>query len=194
MLANPSPKFKGVVLRHLGPWLVRTFSREVVDRAVAAVPPESRRGLDPSLPDLGALAATWYDARVYQTVFDVCLAARPDLDRGVLARDAAEAILGQTLHGIYSGLFRLMATPALYARYAQKMWDTHYDTGKVVIEHSSPVVAHHRVEGWAGHHDFVCALNRQSGAVVYSMMGLRGVVLEGETCAPPTCSSTYRWR
>jgi len=192
-LPDGAPRFKGVVLRELAPWLVRSFSYAVVQRAFATLPAGLASGLDPTRPDFGALAGTWYDARIYKIVLDVVLASKPGVSRKALAREAAESMLGTTLRGIYSGLFRLMATPALYARYAQKMWDTHYDTGTVAIGHASATEARHEVRGWAGHHPFVCELNRQSGAVVYELMGVRDVRIIAESCSPPACTSTYRW-
>lgn len=187
------PKFKGVVLRELSPWLEQTFSEEERRQAFAAVPPALLADLDPARPDFGALASAWYDARIYEAMFDVLLGFRPDVDRKALARSAGQTILGTTLRGIYGGLFRLMATPALYARYVQKMWDTHYDTGTVTIEHESPTVALHRVRGWAGHHHFACEINRQSGAVVYAMMGVKNVRIVRESCSRASCMSVYAW-
>jgi hypothetical protein len=164
-----------------------------VDAAFASLPAELSRGLDPSMPNFGALQATWYDARIYQLLLDALLATQPDVDRVSLARDAGRTLLDQTLHGIYAKLFQLMATPSLYARYVQKMWDMHYDTGKVTIVHRAPNVAVNQVYGWAGHHPFACAINRQSGAVVYSKMGLKNVRIESERCTPPLCESVYAW-
>ena len=181
------------MFRELGPWMVRRFGKGPVAEAFASLPVELSRGLDPSLPAFGALPATWYDARIYQHVFDVLLAGRSELDQVSLARDAARTVLDQTLHGIYAKLFQLMASPSLYARYAQKMWDTHYDTGKITIAHRAPNVAAHQVSGWAGHHPFVCAINRQSGVVVYSKMGLENVRFESDRCSPPVCESVYAW-
>jgi hypothetical protein len=181
------------VFRELAPWMIRRFGAPAVRDAFATLPKDLAKGFDVNLPALGALPSTWYDARVYQITLDALLDGQPHLERVALARDAARSVLEQTLRGIYAKLFALMASPPLYARYAQKMWDTHYDTGKVTIEHTSPSVAFHRVRGWAGHHPFVCAVNRQSGAIVYQMMELRNVRIERESCAPPVCEAVYAW-
>jgi hypothetical protein len=189
----PAARFKGTTLVHLAPWVRATFPRDVVERAFHTLPAELRAALDPTRPDFGALPSAWYDARVYAHVFDQLLADVPARKHPPLARAAAESILKRTLRGIYAKLFGLMATPALYARYAQKMWDTHYDSGRVEIVHLAPSVAHHKVIGWTGHHPFVCTMNRQSGAIVYEMMGVGRVSIRRERCAYPTCEAVYDW-
>lgn len=189
----PAARFKGTTLAHLAPWVRATFSVETIDQAFQGLPPELRATLDPTRPDFGALPSAWYDARIYAHVFDRLLADVPPREHPALARAAAGSILKRTLRGIYRRLFALMATPALYARYAQKMWDTHYDTGRVEIVHLAPRIAHHKVIGWTGHHPFVCQMNRQSGAIVYEMMGVGAVRIERERCAYPTCEAVYDW-
>ncbi len=185
--------FKGAVLKELGPWLQRVFGSDAVRRAFDAVPEDLRRGLDVSAAGFGALPSGWYDARLYQTLFDSLIEHQSGRDRTALAEDAARVVLGETLQGIYKRLFALMATPPLYARYAQKMWDTHYDTGEVTIEHEAPMVARHTVSRWAGHHPFACAVNRASGRVIYEMMGQKNVRILRERCSPPVCEALYSW-
>jgi hypothetical protein len=186
-------RFKGNTLRYLAPWMLAKFGQPAVRRAFDTLPAELKAGLDAAQPSFGMLASTWYDARIYQKMFDELLASTPRAEYAALARDAGHFVLSQTLRGVYAKLFSLMATPSLYARYSQKMWNTHYDTGIVTIRHIEPTVAVHRVDGWTGHHDFVCAINRQSGVVVYEMMGLSDVRILRERCAPPSCESTYAW-
>jgi hypothetical protein len=188
-----SGRFKGNTLRYLAPWMLAKFGDPALRRAFETLPVELKAGLDVGKPSFGMLASTWYDARIYQHMFDELLAATPKGEYATLARDAGRFVLSQTLRGVYAKLFSLMATPALYARYSQKMWNTHYDTGVVTIRHVEPTVAVHRVDGWAGHHDFVCAINRQSGVIVYEMMGLHDVRIGRERCSPPSCESTYSW-
>lgn len=185
--------FKGVVLRELVPWLHLRFGEAAVGLAFASLPPDLQAGLDLSASNLGALPSAWYDARIYQHVLDALLAASPPTEHPELAREAGKTLVEQTFRGIYAKLFRLMATPPLYARYVQKIWDMHYDTGKVTIEHLTPSRALNRVEGWMGHHPFACAVNRQSGAIVYGLMGLKNVTILHERCAWPTCEALYSW-
>ena len=177
-----------MLLRQLEPWIRMRFTSEAIGRALESLPE-----LDASRPDFGALASTWYDERTYGTLLDLLLSTRPELDRNALAREAAESILRTPARGTTSGIFTLMATPALYARYAQRTWDTSHDTGTVSIEHVSPCVARHRVRGWQGHHDFACELNRQSSAVIYERMGLVGVEILSHSCTPSVCQTTYKW-
>jgi hypothetical protein len=172
---------------------MRRFGDAAVREAFASLPSELKLGLDAGAPNFGALPSTWYDARIYHHLLEKILPTQSDLERDALAREAARAVLDETLNGIYAKLFQLMATPPLYARYAQKMWDTHYDTGTVTVEHQTPTLVRHRVRGWAGHHPFVCAVNRQSGAILYSKMGLKNVSIESQRCAPPVCESVYAW-
>lgn len=187
-------RFKGTTLQHLAPWVRSRFDEITIERAFRTLPPELRATLDSTRADFGALPSAWYDARVYMHVFDTLLSEVPAREHQELARAAAKAILDRTLRGIYRKLFSLMATPSLYARYAQKMWDTHYDTGRVEIVHLSPCVAHHRVIGWTGHHPFVCTMNRESGAIVYEMMGVGPVTMREQRCAyPPECAAVYAW-
>ncbi len=178
----------------MGPWLHRRFGPETIARVFGSLPEELRSDLDPSSSSLGALASSWYDARIYHHVFDALLENVPPEEHASLARDAARMVLEHTLRGIYAKLFRLMATPPLYARYVQKIWDMHYDTGEVTIEHLSPSRALHRVQGWTGHHPFACVVNRQSGAIVYAMMGMPHVRIEHEKCAWPICEAVYSWK
>ncbi len=192
---NPpaAARFKGAVLKEISPWLFRTFGASAVHQAFDSLPAELSRGLNFSAPHFGALTSAWYDALTYHHMLDALLALQPDVNRTNLARDAARTVLNQTLRGIYGKLFGLMATPPLYARYVQKLWDMHYDTGTVTIVHKAPNFTAHTVEGWAGHHPFVCEMNRQSGAIVYAMMGLKNVRIQQQRCATPRCEAVYLW-
>jgi len=190
--AHPA-RFKGTTLIHLAPWIRETFTRTAITHAFDSLPAELAAHFDRERPDFGALPSAWYDSRVYTHIFDTLLPTLRNKNESQLAHDAAETVLNQTLRGIYKKLFSMMASPTLYARYAQKMWDTHYDTGVVEVDQRSPTVAHHRVRDWAGHHPFVCAINRQSGAFVYRMMGLSNVQIDSERCASLSCESVYSW-
>lgn len=185
--------FKGNTLRYLAPWMISTFGADPVEKAFRTIPSELRPGLDAGKPAFGTLASTWYDSRIYQSMLDQLLVSTPKSEYPALARDAGRYVLSQTLRGVYAKLFGLMATPTLYARYSQKMWDTHYDTGTVTIRHLAPNVAVHRVVGWTGHHEFICNINRQSGVIVYEMMNLENVRIDDERCAPPICEARYSW-
>jgi len=184
---------KGTAIREIFPWLERQFGPAAVLAAVEAVPGDITPGLDVRSPHFGALSSTWYDARIYQTVLDHLLDGVKQEALPALAHDAARSWVEQTMHGVYAKLFRMMATPALYERYVQRMWDTYYDTGTVQVRHLAPNVALHEVRNWAGHHPFVCRMNRFGGVCIYSMMGLKNVRIAHESCAPPLCSATYTW-
>ncbi len=196
-MANSQPArgahFKGIVLREIVPWLDRRFGEPAVRQAFASLPAQLKTNLDLTASSLGALPSAWYDARIYQHVLDTLLSTTPATEHLELAREAGKTIVEQTFKGIYAKLFRLMASPPLYARYVQKIWDMHYDTGKVTIEQLTSSRALNRVEGWMGHHAFACAVNRQSGAVVYGLMGLSNVQIVHERCAWPTCEALYTW-
>jgi hypothetical protein len=189
----PGAHFKGIVLRELAPWLHRRFGAEAVQRAFESLPEELKNGLDLSSSNFGALPSVWYDARIYQHVLDALLVTQPPTEHLQLAREAASTVIEHTFRGIYAKLFRLMATPPLYARYVQKIWDMHYDTGRVAIEQLTPNRAMHRVHDWMGHHPFACLVNRQSGVFVYGHMGLENVSVAHERCAWPTCEALYTW-
>ena len=193
--SRPAPAgcFKGVVLRELAPWLHRRFGTAVVCRAFESLPAELKANLDLSSSTFGALPSTWYDAGIYRHVLDVLMESQPATEHVTLALEAAKTVVEHTIRGIYAKLFRMMATPPLYARYVQKLWDMHYDSGTVSVEHLSSNKALHRVQGWLGHHPFACLINRQSGVIVYSSMGMANVYIEQERCAWPICEATYAW-
>ena len=79
MRSSTAPRFKGVVLRQLAPWVTRRFSPGDIQRSLASLPDGIGVGLDASRPDFGALASTWYDARIYQVMLDALLARAEDI-------------------------------------------------------------------------------------------------------------------
>jgi len=163
--------------------------------AFAAAGDRVQDPLERDSPLLGVLANAWYSSSTVHALLDELTRGLGPEERVKLADRASEAVMAATLHGIYKALFRLMATPERYAKYAPRLWTTYYDSGTVTI-----VLSGNRAEStirhWSAHHPFMCELNRGAARAIYRAMGCKNVHVERIACVEsgaPECRFATTW-
>ena len=172
------------------------YGTERVHSAVMSIPIELRHPLSVSLPTLGVLPSTWYAADTVHALLDALLSGVGSDARRRMAADISKAIMDATLKGVYRALFRVVATPERYARYASRLWTAYYDTGDFRIEMPNPKTAVATVRNWPSHHGFICELNRGAAEAIYTAMGLKNVVTTRAACidgGAQACRFVSRW-
>jgi hypothetical protein len=188
--------YKGAAVREFLAWFEETFGREAIRSALRRLPPGQARLFDQTREHYGVLHAGWYPASAFNALLDNALERVPAVTQASLAEAAAEAAAGRTLRGIYGNLLRLLGTPALYAKHAQKVWDTYHNGGRLVVALDGDGRAISSVSRWSGHHPFLCRVMGEAGALVFSSMNLRDVRSVRLSCVADgarACSFLTTW-
>jgi hypothetical protein len=189
-------RIKGAAFREFVAYLEKEKGARYLAAVLEALPPEDRRQYLTGRPALGLLTATWYPAGLVHRFMDVVTAGTSAEERTSLARGGAEYAMGVNLRGVYRALFNIFASPKLYASSIQRMWDMHYDSGRVRIVEEAPRRHRSTIEDWRGHHPFICQVNSESSLATYAAMGCRQVRAEREACVAlggPTCVYLTVW-
>lgn len=187
---------KGVAFGEFLGWYATRYGRPSVEAAVRAVESRHPTGLSVAGGAFGVLSSQWYPAAVVHELVDRLTGERPTTELDEMARDAAGFIMGRTLRGVYRTMFTLFATPERYVRYVDKLWNTHYDSGKVVFHVPGPGVHHVTYVDWASHHRFICRMNMASALPIYDAMGCTNVRYERRRCVSDgaaDCENVVRW-
>lgn len=189
-------RVRGSAFREFVRWYGIAVNVDRLRAAVASLPEEHQALLRPDDPALGVIASTWYPAPLVHRLIDELIAGFDPMTREQLARNAAAAVMDVTLEGVYRLLFRWMATPARYAKYASRLWASYYDSGEFMIVASVPGQATAVLRDWPSHHDFVCELNLRAATEIYKAMGCREVETVREACighGDSECRFVTRW-
>jgi hypothetical protein len=189
---------KGSAFAEFIRWYERERGRDVLAAKVSILPDDmrGRLGLDPTKDSLGILASRWYDADAIAALLDAIVADAPPDQREHMARQAAHAVMQQTLRGVYRMLFQWLATPERYAGFAERLWRSYHDGGRMAVDQVTPTMAICTITDWPGHHPFMCAMCRASAEVIYTEMGCKHVICEREQCiddGADHCRFVTRW-
>lgn len=187
---------KGAALRELFTWLRRELGSDRLTSIVDGLPHDDRVLFDLASPTLGMLAATWYRKEPVHALLDAFTAGLPRTERRRLAYDAAAASLSVTLGGVHKALLRVVGSPELHARFAQRLWDVHYSDGTVQVDRVGKTEVRVGYSSWTGHHPFICDANVASDLTIFPAMGLRNVTVEQDTCVEhghDDCAHFVRW-
>jgi len=189
-------RIKGAAFREFLRWYSNEYSHERLVAALAAAGDRVQDPLERELPLLGVLANAWYSSSTVHALLDELTRGLEPEERAELANRASDAVMAATLHGIYKALFRWMATPERYAKYAPRLWTTYYDSGAVTIKLVSRNRAESMISGWSAHHPFMCELNRGAARAIYSAMGCQNVHVKRIACVEsgaPECRFVTTW-
>jgi hypothetical protein len=177
---------KGLVLREFLLFCEQHDDRTRVLRALGALDRAYPNVLDPEREGGGVLSSKWYQAELVHVLIDAIMAGRSEAERDALASRAAHSIMKHTLSGVYRFMFSTFATPVLYAKHANKLWQQHYDSGQVLIDNRERQglshVAHVKVLRWLSHHDFICRMHSEAAVPIYEAMGCTAVRCERIAC------------
>jgi hypothetical protein len=173
----------------------RVHGRERLIAAVRAMPARWRQGLDETHHTLGVLDATWYLEEQRNVFYDAILADLTALQRQILARAMAKAVMERSLRGLHRVIFAIMATPERFVKHAQSLWDVHHDTGRLRMKLMSKTSIEAAVLDWPTHNPFPCMINHYSCLMTLEAMGCSDVT-ERRTCSNGTgeCLGVYYWR
>src|SRR4051812_13994085 len=104
-------RIKGVAAREFVRWYGTVYGDESVQALAAALPEDFRRLVDPRAPNLGLISSEWYPAHGIHAVLDSMMAGRSPSQKAELAQKGAEAVIHETLHGVYKVFFEMMVSP-----------------------------------------------------------------------------------
>jgi hypothetical protein len=191
-------RIKGAALREFLEWYRTTLGEDDLRHRLARAPRlNSLPNLDIGLVGCGVLASGWYEARDIHLVLDAIARGRTETEVRRIVTTGTEAALTRTLTGLHRTLMRVVASPQLHARFAQRLWSTYYDTGQVqsvcVNDHTQSIT----YTGWTSHHPVLCTMTTASDAVIFPLMGLSGVTVSAVSCVldgSPGCTHLVEWR
>ncbi len=191
-----SGRIKGAAFREFIGWLRGELGGDALDALVARMPPAHAKALQPGHPHLGVLAATWYDAPMLHSFLDELARGRTRAEQARLATEGSRAALSATLGGIHRALLRVVGSPELHARFAQKLWETYYDSGRVTSERVARTQQKITYRAWRAHHPFLCAVTTASDLVIFAAMGLGDVRVAQLSCVSEggeACAHSVEW-
>jgi len=193
---RPTGRVKGAAIRDFIGWYARTHGQDRLDRAVWSLPREQQEEFDLERARLGVLSSVWFPAEVVHGVLD-------DLTKGLdaaayeeLVESAAEATVKGLMTGAQRIIFSKLMTPSVYSRIANMAFRLNYSPGEVISEVLGPKRHRGHVEGWSGHHPFLCRMNVAIKARLYTVMGCQGVRIEERFCrleGQDACGSVLTW-
>lgn len=166
-------RIKGFAFSEFANWYADNHGRGRISRALEAAELKFHVDFDRDRGGFGILASHWYDADVVHAVLDAIVERHAPEELEVMARDAADAIMGKMLSGIYRAAFSVCVTPARYLRHVDKVWRLQYDNGEPVIVATGETEHTIHYRGWRSHHPMICRLNMASARPIYAAMGCK---------------------
>jgi hypothetical protein len=163
--------YKGAALTSFLEWYAALAGPVKLDAALDTIPEDYRRQLDRTQRSMGILPATWYPALLVHALLDAIVKQVGATDIDDFAERAGRAVTEKLIGGLYAGLFRSMASPDLYAKYAPKLWRSYYRMGRVEAEVVDSGETRVRMSEWPGHHPLVCDINRAAAGLIFQKMG-----------------------
>lgn len=197
MADSNSGKIKGAAFRQFVLWWEENRGREQMLAAFDRMRiTEHRNLLDPEREALGILASRWYPADLIHALLDELTAGISRGQRLEMAEIAADAVMTATFSGVYKAVFVALASPPRMVAHIQRIWDMHYDSGKVTITPMSPREHSTCYSQWDSHHEFICQLNMASARPIYKAMRCQNVQIERVQCVSdgaPDCRFRVHW-
>jgi hypothetical protein len=189
-------RVKGVAIREFVRWYSAQYGEEAVLALAQTMSPEFRALINVKAPILGLVSSEWYPADGIHVVLDHMVAGRSAEERERIARDGAEAVISETLHGVYKLFFDLMVSPDRYLKNAQRLFSRFFDEG--VMEKTATGKTEHTsvIRDWPAHHPLFCTFLLHISEYVYRAMGLKEVHSEKLRCVSDgdrDCAYRIRW-
>ena len=180
---NASGRIKGVALRQFLIWSQEQLGESAFRDRFSNLAPELASQLATDSEELGIVASRWYECRLIHGILDALTEGLSAQEKLALTVDGSQAVMDQTLRGVYRSLFEWMANPKRYARHGGKIWGTYYDSGSFGIESSDEDrTAVCTVSDWSSHHPILCDMNRGASTSIYRAMGYPEAECVRETC------------
>ncbi len=185
--ARPKPtaladaRVKGAVIREFLVWYESVHGRGYVERVCARLEPDELAKLSPERMGLGMLPTGWYSSAIVHAVLDGVTEGATPAEVSALLREGNAVVVQRMTRGLYQFLFRMVGSPALYAKHIQRAWRLLHTTGERHME-LSPGRAESSIRDWPGHHPVLCELTTETMRTVFEVMGCRHVTAEPVAC------------
>lgn len=183
-------------MREFTIWMRRELGPAAAKAIIADLAPELRAVIDSDSEAFGVLASAWYSGEFTSALMERATQGMSHDEMREFAHRGAIAALNVTLRGVHRALLRMVMSPDLHRRFAQRLWDAHFDGGRVVV---TPLDAH-SVEvaywEWPAHHRMLCEMCTASDLVIYGAMGLEDVTSVTTACVSDgaaRCAHVVRW-
>jgi hypothetical protein len=183
-------------MREFTIWMRRELGPDTAKAIVNDLPPEFRAVIDPDSEAFGVLASAWYSGEFTTALMDRAVQGMSHAEMREFAHRGSMAALNVTLRGVHRALLRMVMSPDLHRRFAQRLWDAHFDGGRVVvtpIDARSVEVAYWE---WPAHHRVLCEMCTASDLVIYGAMGLKDVTSVTTACVADgaeRCAHVVGW-
>ena len=179
---SAGPRVKGGAIRDLLLYYEDRFGREYASAAAHALEGESALLVWPDRVALGLLPNLWYPSEVIVAILDAIAMRHDEETLEELMVSGSDLVVRRLSEGAYQVLFRLVASPELYAKHIQRAWDQLHTTGKRKVEIVDKGVAESSIFDWAGHHRLLCRTVNHTTRALFGAMGYRHVELISERC------------
>ncbi|NOY90619.1 MAG: hypothetical protein GXP55_05360 [Deltaproteobacteria bacterium] len=190
-------RVKGGAVRQMLLWLEKEFDEARLSNLRRALEGHGHEDLNADLPAFGILSSRWYSASLFRAFCDELIRKLTRQEAQRLAKTAGNAALERSLGMFHRMLLRRIASPELHRRFAQRLWNAHFDTGRVDVELPAPGRSIVRYRQWTSHHRFMCDMCTASDIVIYGAMGLRDVEVKQLSCiddGDDDCAHLVTWR
>ncbi len=183
MSPSPVPSLvKGSAIREFVLWYEAEHGRDYLRDMTQRISGEHREYVYPERAAFGLVATEWYPSALVFALLDAVALGRSDEEMSAIVEAGTSFAVRRLSRGLYQFLFRMVASPGLYARHIQKAWNLLHNTGvrRIVIEREG--LADSTIHDWPGHHRWLCEISTATMRSVFSAMGCREVRLERLSC------------
>lgn len=163
-------------------WYERKFGQGFHADVLERLAPDDRRRVTANEPALGIVASTWYPSSILFAVVDSVMEGKSRPERSRIIREANADVVKRLTKGLYRALFRMVASPELYARHIQRLWNVLHDTGERSVVIVQPGIADSIIQNWSGHHPVLCEVATETMRAVFEAMGCGGVRVDRISC------------
>jgi hypothetical protein len=189
-------RIKGAAIREFVRWYGAQYGEAQVAKLADSMPPEFRALVNPRAPHLGLIASEWYPAGGIHIVLDHMVSGLGVEERERISREGAQAVIHETLHGVYKIFFELMVSPERYMKNAPRLFSRFFDHGSMEKSATGPREHTSHIRGWEAHHPLLCDFLLHVSEYVYAAMGCKEVQVERFRCrgnGDEECAYRIRW-
>ena len=190
-------RIKGAAIREFFEWYRGEVGHAELAKRMRGCPLlGSLSTFDIAVYGCGILPSGWYAASDVHVALDAIAHGLTDSEIEHLVTEGTRVALSRTLTGLHRGVMRIVGSPEMHARFAQRLWSTHYDTGKVESTRTGQHEQLVRYTQWSSHHPLLCKMTSVSDEVIFPLMGLDGVVVTQRECISwndAACSHSVSW-
>ena len=174
----------------------RELGAEAASAVVRGLPPAFRSAIDAETEAFGVLPSAWYAGEFTSAFMDGAVRGMSASEMQRFAHAGSIAALNVTLRGVHRALLRMVMSPDLHRRFAQRLWAAHFDGGRVVVTSKGATAAEVAYWEWPAHHRVLCEMCTAADLVIYGAMVLAEVTSVTTCCVSEGdshCAHLVRW-